>query len=102
MDSQHEAVLYLKHGSMEAYKYKEWTVRKIHRRYHEHPQEGLLISEHETLAAAKKVMTAETYIYNEEYEFTILPSHWGLASSVEVPSEITQPFIDDDDEEVCE
>jgi hypothetical protein len=91
-----------KHGSMEAYKYKEWTLRKTHRRYHEHPQEGLLISEHESLADAKKVMTAETYIYNEQYEFTILPSHCGLTSAIEDPNEIPQPFIDDDDEEVCE
>ncbi len=91
-----------KHGSMEAYKYKEWTLRKTHRRYHEHPQEGLLISEHESLAAAKKVMTAETYIYNEEYEFTILPSHCGLTSTSEASVEIAKPFIDDADEEVCE
>ena len=65
-------------------KYTEWTVRKMFFRYHERPDEGTILSEHTTLSSAKRVMDANSYIYNEEFAFTVIPSQCGIEEPQEL------------------
>jgi hypothetical protein len=61
-----------------SYTYNEYTVREYTPRSLEKPSEGKVLSEHPTLKSAKAALTANSYIYNEEYHFTVLPQHYGL------------------------
>lgn len=61
--------------------YKEYTVRRNFRRATIDPEKGVVISDHATLAEAKKALTPETYILNEVHGFTILPGHYGIPSA---------------------
>jgi hypothetical protein len=65
-------------------KYNEWTVRKMFFAYHENPDQGSILSEHVTLSSAKKVMDANSYIYNEEFAFTVIPSQCGIEEPPEL------------------
>jgi hypothetical protein len=68
----------LRKQTMSTYTYNEWTIRRSFRRMHDKPSEGVLVSKHQTLASARKSMTPDSYIYNEEYHFTVLPQHFGM------------------------
>lgn len=61
-----------------SYTYNEYTVREYTPRSLDKPGEGKVLSEHPTLKSAKAALTAKSYIYNEQYHFTVLPQHYGL------------------------
>lgn len=61
------------------YEYNEWTLRRSFNKMHDKPSEGEVISAHPTLRSARAALTPDSYIFNEEYKFTVLPEHYGLA-----------------------
>lgn len=62
------------------YSYNEWTLRRTFTRMHDKPTDGIVISRHPTLKSARTALkaTPDSYIYNEEYHFTVLPQHFGM------------------------
>lgn len=87
------------------YKYNEWTLRRWHPKMHDKPTEGKILSEHATLKEARAGLTADSYIFNEQHRFTVLPQHFGiepeattLAAIERTEGEPIEPIAEEDTE----
>lgn len=85
-----------------SYSYNEWTLRRSFPKMHDKPSEGIVISKHPTLRSAKAALTPDSYIYNEEYHFTVLPQHYGLEPEASALATVERIEGEDEDEEVME
>jgi hypothetical protein len=63
--------------AMKTYTYNEYTVRKRTAHSLTHPERDVILSKHQSIGNARKAMTADSYIFNEQYGFVALPEHFG-------------------------